>query len=100
VKIKLPKLNFPTFDGDILRSQEFWDVYKSAVHEQELSDVTKFNYLKGSVRGESATAISGISAIDKNYSSAVKILQDKFGRSENIVEALYSKLQNLSMATN
>jgi len=31
------KLNLPTFDGDILQWQEFWDVYKSA---QELSNLT------------------------------------------------------------
>jgi len=49
--MKLPKLNLPTFDGDILRWQEFWDMYNSAVHKQDILDVTKFNYLKTSLRG-------------------------------------------------
>ena len=62
----LPKLNLPKFDGNILKWQEFWDVYKSAVHEQELSEVTKFNYLKGLVRGAAATVISGISVTNDN----------------------------------
>ena len=75
-------------------------MYKSAVHKQEIPDVTKFNYLKSSVRGAATTAISGISVTSDNYSSAVKILKDKFGNTENIIEALHSKLQHLSMATN
>jgi len=40
MKMKLPKLNLPNFDGDILRWQEFWDMYNSAVHEQDISDLT------------------------------------------------------------
>ena len=85
VKMKLPKLSLPTFDGDILKWQEFWDVYSTAVHEQDIPDVTKFNYLKGSIRSAAATAISGISVTNDNYSSAVKISQDKFGKKENII---------------
>ena len=45
VKMKLPKLHLPTFDGNILYWQEFWDVYKTAVHEQDIPNVTKFSYL-------------------------------------------------------
>lgn len=44
---KLPKLTMPTFAGDILQWQTFWDSFESAVHDNSsLSDVEKFNYLK------------------------------------------------------
>ena len=43
----LPKLALPTFSGNILEWQTFWDSYESAVHENPvLTNVQKFNYLK------------------------------------------------------
>ena len=94
VKIKLPKLHLPTFNGIILNWQEFWDVYNTAVHEQ---DISKFSYLKGSLRNAATTAIYGISVTNDNYPVAINILHDKYGKKENIIEALYSRLQHLPM---
>ena len=86
VKMKLPKLYFSTFNDNILQWQEFWDVYKTAVDEEDISNVTKFSYLKGSIRVAAATAIF---ITDENYPVAIKILQNKFGKKENIT-TLYS----------
>ena len=36
VQMKLPKLQLPIFEGDILQWQEFRDIYNSAVHEQDI----------------------------------------------------------------
>ena len=47
LKVSLPKLQLLTFDGDIQQWPEFWDMFNSAVHEQTLSQVAKFSYLKG-----------------------------------------------------
>ena len=73
MKMKLPKLHLPTFDGNFLHWQEFWDVYKIAVHEQDILNVTKFSYLKGSIRNTAATAIYGISVTNDNCPVAIKI---------------------------
>ena len=35
-----------------------------------------------------------------NYRVAIDILKDKFGKSEDIIEALYSRLQRLPLAMN
>jgi len=68
--MKLPKLTLPTFDGNVLRWQEFWDVFNTAVHQQTaISDVTKFSYLKGSLKGSAASVIYGISVTNDNYRS-------------------------------
>ena len=83
VQMKLPKLQLPIFEGDILQWQEFWDIYNSAVHEQDIPNVTKFSYLKGSLRSSAATAICGISVTNNNnYPIAIHILQEKFGKKE------------------
>ena len=44
--MRLPKLNLPNFDGNILKWPEFWDVFESSVDKQNISDVAKFNYLE------------------------------------------------------
>ena len=100
VQMKLPKLQLPIFEGDILQWQEFWDIYTSAVHEQDIPNITKFSYLKGSLRSSAATAICGISVTNSNYPIAIHILQEKFGKREAIVEALYSQLQHLPISMN
>ena len=98
--MKLPKLNLPTFDSNILQWREFWDLFNSAIHEQEISNVTKFNYLKSSLHSAAATAICGIKVTNDNYPVALQILQDKFGKKEAIIEALYSQLQHISTTSN
>ena len=42
---KLPKLDPPSFDGNILNWQTFWDQFESSVHNKvKLSEVDKFTY--------------------------------------------------------
>ena len=74
VQMKLLKLQLPIFEGDILQWQEFWDIYNSAVHKQDIPNVTKFSYLKGSLRNSAAAAICGILVTNDNYSVAIHIL--------------------------
>ena len=100
VQMKLPKLQLPIFKGDILQWQEFWDIYNSAVHEQDIPNVTKFSYLNGLLRKSAAAAICGISVTNDNYPVVIHILEDKFGKKEAIIEALYSQLQHLPTVTN
>ena len=91
-QIRLPKLNLPTLDGNILCWQEFWDIFKSSVHEEEIPDVTKFSYLKGSLRGIAANAIHGISITSDNYHTTIELLKERFRKGEVIIETLYSQL--------
>jgi len=100
-QMKLPKLDLPTFNGDLLSWQEYWDIFSSSIHQQAgISDVVKFSYLKSSLRGAAASAISGISVTNDNYAIVIALLKEKFGRKEAIVEALYSQLQILPIAQN
>ena len=46
VRVNLPKLQLPVFDGNLQQWQEFWDIYKATIHEQQtMPAVSKFNYL-------------------------------------------------------
>ena len=69
--------------------QEFWDIFNSTIHQQNLSNVVKFSCLKNSLRGAAASAVSGISITNDYYLIVVALLKEKFGKKETIVEALY-----------
>ena len=70
-------------------------MFQSSIDEQNLPAVSKFSYLKGLLKGPALSAIQGIPVTSENYDVVTKLLKDRFGRRETIVESLYSKLQNL-----
>ena len=98
--VRLPKLQLPNFDGNVLRWPEFWDIYESSVHRQDIPKVVKNSYLKGALRGSAASVIAGISITNEGNDVAIQILQERFGNKEVIIEALYAKLQRLPTASN
>ena len=100
LKVNLPKLQLPVFDGDVQQWQEFWDIFDSSVHKQNLTKVSKFSYLKAVLKGTAASAVSGIPVNNDNYDTAITLLQEKFGRKEIIIQSLYSKLHNLPKCGN
>ena len=95
VKVNLPKIQLPNYEGNVQQWTEFWDMFKTCVDEQNISKACKFNYLKSVLKGAVAAAISGISICDDNYDDAVALLKERFGREEVIIESLYAKLQSL-----
>ena len=74
--VKLPKLDFSKFSGNLLKWQEFWDSFDSAIHSNEfLSQVEnaclKMNYLRSKLQGEAAEVISGLRLLI-TFSGAVR----------------------------
>ncbi len=75
---RLPKLSFPTFNGNSLHWQTFWDSFDAAVHPNtSLSGVQKFNYLKAHTSDDAARAISGFPLTNGNYEQAVTLLKER-----------------------
>ena len=69
---RLPKLTLPTFEGDPLEWQTFWDSFDSAVHSNNvLSDVQRLNYLHTHLGGEASRAIAGFPLTSANYRQSV-----------------------------
>ena len=85
---RLPKLEIPTFKGDPLQWQGFWDQFSTSVHDHDrLSDIDRFNYLKGRLVGQALDAISGLSLSSANYKEAVQILKDRFGNPQVLISS-------------
>ena len=88
VKAKLPKLVLPKFRGDVTTWMGFWDSYKSAVHDNvSLSKINKFNYLRSLLEGAASRSIQGLVLSSDNYDSAVEILEQRFGKTQQIISA-------------
>jgi len=57
--------------------------------------VSKFNYLKSVLKGPALSLVQGLPVVAENYTVAVNLLKEKFGRKDVIIESLYSRLQRL-----
>ena len=76
------------FSGSPQEWQEFWDSYKSAVHEnEELSGIDKFSYLRHLLEDSARKAISGLELTATNCKEAVKLLEKRFAKPEIIKDA-------------
>ncbi len=94
---KLPKLILPKFKGDITNYRTFWETFESAVHNNgELTTIDKFNYLFSLLEGQALRAIKGLAITEDNYNAAVDILQERFGKTQQIIAAHMDELLKIS----
>lgn len=99
--VKLPKLQLASFNGDKTRWVEFWDSFKSSVHENKsLSNCEKFNYLRSRLTGEAERSVLGLTLSDANYNVAIGILQERFGNVQEAVDLHYKQLMSIQPALN
>ncbi|XP_045180849.2 uncharacterized protein LOC123540118 [Mercenaria mercenaria] len=93
--VKLPKLDMCSFNGDKLRWHEFWDTFNTSVHSNKnISDIQKFNYLRGKLYGEVKSTISGLEL------SVVKLLSERYGNEQELIDLHYNKIINIQSAYN
>lgn len=86
---KLPKLELPKFGGQITEWNSFWDLYDSAIHSNpSISKVNKFNYL------QSLLTLTGA-----NYDAAVKILQERFRKTQQSISAHMDEILKIQACT-
>ena len=97
---KLDKLKLPRFYGQVEEWQSYWEVFRSHVHDTNLPTITKFTYLKMTLRGEAAKAIEGYSLVEANYSTVVERLIKRFGRNDLIIQThIQSLLLDVSVVS-
>lgn len=85
---RLPKLTLPTFSGNSLEWQTFWDSFSAAVDcNPHLSGVQKLNYLRSQLHGDAAHVIAGFPLTDANYIHSVELLKEKYGQDYKLVKA-------------
>ena len=79
--VKLPKLEVPTFDGNLLNWKQFWGQFCASVHDRtSLSDAEKLVYLQNALKdGSAKNAIEGLSRSGEHYAEAIGCLKSRFG---------------------
>ncbi|GFS81737.1 DUF1758 domain-containing protein [Trichonephila clavipes] len=68
----------------------------NSTESSSLNDVDKFSYLKSVVTSDAELAIRGLTLTSENYARAIKILENRFGRKELIVDFHMNRLLNLT----
>ncbi|GFR11993.1 uncharacterized protein TNCT_585531 [Trichonephila clavata] len=95
--LKLSQLQIPQFDGNILKFSDLYSQFEAATHNNSnLSDVEKFNYLKSYLTHEAEIAIRGLTLSANNYTIALNIIKEQFGRKDIIIDSHVSKLLHLN----
>ena len=87
--VKLPKLDVPVFDGNIVNWIPFWQQFRISVHDRgKLSDPEKLAYLKHALKdGRVKTVVEGLLGSGENYKEAVDTLLKRYDRPRLIHQA-------------
>jgi len=97
---RLPKLTLPTFYGNPLTWQTFWDSFYVSIHANpNLSGIQKFTYLKAQLQGDTARAISGLPLKNTNYAHSIVLLEDRYAQPHILVNAHMKALLEMPSPT-
>ena len=89
--IRLPRLNLPSFSGNVQDWLSYRDLFKASIHNSEiLSNSEKLSYLKLSLQGEAAKIIQSIPITDANYQIAWELLEERYS---NIKDQVFAHLK-------
>ena len=86
---KLPKLEVPTFHGDILQWKTYWEQFCVSIHDRSsLTKAEKLVYLQNSIKDKTAKGlIEGLTKSSEHYDEAVKCLLSRYDRPRVIHQA-------------
>ncbi|GFY55560.1 integrase catalytic domain-containing protein [Trichonephila inaurata madagascariensis] len=97
VKINLPKLSNQKFYGEMSQWLTFWNSFESAIHKNtSLDKISKFNYLKAFLGGSALQTVEGFAITSENYDSAIKMLENRFGNKEILINTHMNRILNIS----
>ena len=96
--VKLPKLVLPTFGGEPLDWEPFWQQFNSTVGSQTIPAVQKLAYLRSCLKDAALRAVEGYGITEANYQLVTDALKERFGKQRIREEALQSELINLRRA--
>ena len=92
--IQLPRIEVPTFDGNILNWRVFWEQFESSIHNKpHLTDSDKLTYLRDALKDSPAkNTIIGLTQTAESYSEAIRCLQERYDRPRVVHQAHVRKI--------
>ena len=87
VRSRLPRQEIPSFSGDPLQFQSFWEIFDSSIHSNaSLAPINKFSYLKTLLTEKVKNALNSLKLTSGNYDEAVAILKSRFGEPQVVIQ--------------
>nr|XP_029734343.1 uncharacterized protein PFB0145c-like [Aedes albopictus] len=84
--IRFPEINLPRFSGRLADWCVFRDAFDSAIGSRvEISNVEKFQYLKGLVQGDAAKIIESFSISEDGYRDAWRALKLRYENKRQLI---------------
>jgi len=94
--VRLPRLDLPTFSGDALEWQPFWDGFDVAVNSNPaISSIQKLNYLRSQLRGEASHVIAGFAHDKCPLWTFRTLLKERYGQPQKLIRAHMQALLDL-----
>ncbi|XP_064386059.1 uncharacterized protein LOC135334711 [Halichondria panicea] len=96
--VKLPKIDVPTFDGDMLHWKTFWEQFDIAIDgRSDISNTEKLVYLRHSLKDCTAkSVIEGLSHTGDQYAEATASLKSRYDRPRIIHQAHVRKIYEVA----
>lgn len=93
MRVKLPELKLPSFNGKLREWITFRDSFVSMIHDNaNLASIDKFTYLRASLTGDALRDIASIELTAANYPIAWKTLQDSYENKKLIAKSYIDAL--------
>ncbi|XP_035231984.1 uncharacterized protein LOC118203799 [Stegodyphus dumicola] len=96
--VKLPTIKLQSFTGEIEHWQCFWEQFKSSIDANpHLSVIDKHVFLRGYLDGEAKSLVDGISVIGDTYETTKKLLEERYGNKDRIIQSHLDYLEHLNV---
>lgn len=91
-EMRLPKLELPTFDGNLHQWISFRDLFTNTIHNNsKLPKSEKLAYLKSLVKGDAARLIQTLVVSDANYDIAWTKLIERYQNERELVFSIFDR---------
>ncbi|XP_050305592.1 uncharacterized protein LOC126742831 [Anthonomus grandis grandis] len=98
--VTLPKLEIPSFSGNITQFATFKDMFNALIHNNStLRNIEKFNYLLNFLRGQPLTLIQKLPMTDVNYTTAYEMLVKRYENPRLVAATHWAAIENTTKLT-
>ena len=99
VQAKLPELVITKFDGSYMDWPRFWGQFSETIDKTSVAPITKFTYLRELVDKKVGRTIEALPFTAEGYNRAESILQERFGKENEIIKAYTKEILELPTVT-
>ncbi|XP_069189680.1 uncharacterized protein [Procambarus clarkii] len=94
-EVRLPTIDLPHFHGrDDENFECYWNTFDSIVNSKKsISKPNKFLYLQSTLEGEAKAVVEHLIPSDKDYDTAIQLLEVNYSNKEIVIANFYYKLR-------